>query len=83
FLIVSTMGLIGPSSLALAMKNQNKRAGAASALMGSMHFSCGLISGVLLNFIFFNIVLNMFFVMSIFSLIALFLYIYSLNKMYF
>ena len=52
FLIVSTMGLIGPSSLALAMKNQNKRAGAASALMGSMHFSCGLISGVLLNFIF-------------------------------
>ena len=38
FLIVSTMGLIGPSSLALAMKNQNKRAGAASALMGSMHF---------------------------------------------
>ena len=46
------MGLIGPSSLALAMKNQNKRAGAASALMGSMHFSCGLISGVLLNFIF-------------------------------
>ena len=74
------MGLIGPSSLALAMKNQNKRAGAASAMMGSMHFSCGLISGVILNFIFFNIILNMFFVMSLFALIAWVLYIYSLKE---
>ena len=80
FLIVSTMGLIGPSSLALAMKNQNKRAGAASAMMGSMHFSCGLISGVILNFIFFNIILNMFFVMSLFALIAWVLYFYSLKE---
>jgi drug resistance transporter, Bcr/CflA subfamily len=80
FLIVSTMGLIGPSSLALAMKNQNKRAGAASAMMGSIHFSCGLISGVVLNFIFFNIIINMFIVMSVFALIALILYFFTLRE---
>lgn len=81
FIIVSTMGLIGPSSLALAMKNQNKRAGAASAMMGSMHFSCGLISGIILNFIFFNALINMFVVMSIFILIALILYFYALKEL--
>jgi DHA1 family bicyclomycin/chloramphenicol resistance-like MFS transporter len=80
FIIVSSMGLVGPNSLVLAMKNQKNRAGAASAMMGSMHFFCGLISGILLNFIFFNALINMFFTMSCFISLVLILYIYNFNE---
>lgn len=59
FMTVSGIGFTGPNSMALAMSQQGARAGTASAIMGSMQFTCGLIGGILLNFLYGNHVLNM------------------------
>ncbi|WP_111858371.1 multidrug effflux MFS transporter [Acinetobacter sp. CFCC 10889] len=59
FLTVSGIGFTGPNAMALAMSKQGERAGTASAIMGSTQFACGLIGGILLNFLVFNHVLNM------------------------
>ncbi len=59
FLTVSGIGLTGPNAMALAMSQQGSRAGTASAIMGSMQFACGLLGGVVLNFLVWNSILNM------------------------
>ncbi|WP_288414802.1 multidrug effflux MFS transporter [uncultured Acinetobacter sp.] len=67
FLAVSGLGMTGPNAMALAMSRQGARAGTASAIMGSMQFGCGLLGGVILNFLVWNALLNMGIMMMLFS----------------
>lgn len=67
FFAVSGLGMTGPNAMALAMSQQGSRAGTASAIMGSMQFACGLLAGVLLNFLIWNALLNMGLMMLLFS----------------
>lgn len=71
FLAVSGIGFTGPNAMALAMSKQGARAGTASAVMGSMQFACGLLGGVILNFLVWNSLLNMGILMLIFVSITL------------
>ena len=57
--------------MALAMSEQGSRAGTASAIMGSMQFACGLLGGVILNFLIWNALLNMALVMLMFVAVTL------------
>lgn len=66
FLAVSGIGFTGPNAMALAMAKQGARAGTASAIMGSVQFFCGLIGGVLLNFLTGSALLNMAVLMLLF-----------------
>ena len=59
FFSVSGIGFTGPNAMALAMSEQGSRAGTASAIMGSMQFACGLLGGVVLNFLVWNHLFNM------------------------
>lgn len=68
FLAISGIGLTGPNAMALAMSKQGTRAGTASAIMGSMQFACGLLGGVLLNFLIWSASLNMGVMMVLFTL---------------
>lgn len=72
FLTVSGIGFTGPNAMALAMSQQGARAGTASAVMGSMQFACGLLGGLVLNFMLWSPLLNMAWVMLIFMAIVLF-----------
>ncbi|WP_374666634.1 multidrug effflux MFS transporter [Acinetobacter sp.] len=71
FLTVSGIGFTGPNAMALAMSQQGARAGTASAVMGSMQFACGLLGGLVLNFMLWSPLLNMAWVMLIFMAIVL------------
>lgn len=71
FLTVSGIGFTGPNAMALAMSEQGARAGTASAVMGSMQFACGLLGGLILNFMLWSPLLNMAAVMMIFIAVAL------------
>jgi len=71
FMAVAGIGLTGPNAMALAMSQQGARAGTASALMGSMQFACGLLGGVVLNFMHWNALLNMGLLMLSFTSIGL------------
>ncbi|MGB8696440.1 multidrug effflux MFS transporter [Acinetobacter sp.] len=71
FLAVAGIGFTGPNAMALAMSEQGSRAGTASAIMGSMQFACGLLGGVILNFLIWNSLLNMGLVMLMFVAITL------------
>ena len=71
FLVVSGIGLTGPNAMALAMSEQGARAGTASAIMGSMQFSCGLLGGVILNFLVWKASLNMGLMMLMFTSLGL------------
>jgi hypothetical protein len=70
FLAVAGIGFTGPNAMALAMSEQGARAGTASAIMGSMQFSCGLIGGLMLNVLIWDALLNMGSVMLLFILIG-------------
>ena len=71
FLAISGIGFTGPNAMALAMAEQGERAGTASAVMGSMQFTCGLLAGVMLNFLLWSALANMAIVMLIFVSIML------------
>ncbi len=64
-LAVAAIGFTGPNAMAIAMSEQGARAGTASAIMGSMQFGCGLLCGVILNFLLWSALLNMAIVMAI------------------
>ncbi|MFH7764808.1 multidrug effflux MFS transporter [Acinetobacter sp. BSP-28] len=66
FWAVSGIGFTGPNAMALAMSEQGSQAGTASAVMGSMQFACGLLGGIILNFLIWNSLLNMGILMLIF-----------------
>ena len=70
FMAVSGIGLTGPNAMALAMAEQGTRAGTASAIMGSAQFACGLLGGVVLNFLLWGALLNMAILMVFFTLIG-------------
>lgn len=79
FLAVSGIGFTGPNAMALAMSEQGARAGTASAIMGSMQFACGLLGGVILNFLMWNALLNMGLIMLVFVVVSI-ACIYQLNR---
>ena len=68
---VTGIGFTGPNAMALAMSQQGARAGTASALMGSVQFSSGLLGGLMLNFMPWNALLNMGILMVLFTLLGL------------
>ncbi|AOA57411.1 Bcr/CflA family drug resistance efflux transporter [Acinetobacter larvae] len=70
FLAVAGIGLTGPNSMTLAMSKQGERAGSASALMGSMQFACGLLGGLVLNFLAWSALLNMGILLFFFTLLG-------------
>lgn len=49
FLLVSSVGLVGPNTTALAMAGQGQRAGLASALHVSLTFGMGMLAGLLVS----------------------------------
>jgi len=49
FCFVSTLGFIGPNAMALGMAEQGHRAGAASALIGTLQFLIGTIAGIIVS----------------------------------
>ena len=53
--------------MALAMSEQGARAGTASAIMGSAQFACGLLGGVVLNFLIWTPMMNMGILMFMFT----------------
>ncbi len=71
FWAVAGIGFTGPNAMALAMSEQGAQAGTASAVMGSMQFACGLLGGIILNFLIWNSLLNMGILMLIFVAITL------------
>lgn len=71
FPIVAAVGFVGPNATVLALAEQGHQAGQASALLGSLQFLFGLISGVLLSFIPFNIEVSVCIVMLIYSIIGI------------
>ena len=71
FLAVSGIGFTGPNAMALPMSEQGARAGTASAIMGSMQFACGLLGGVILNFLMWHALLNMGLIMLLFVSVSL------------
>ena len=79
FLAVSSIGFTGPNAMAIAMSEQGARAGTASAIMGSMQFTCGLLCGVILNFLLWSALLNMAMVMAIFVILAWY-YVLKLSR---
>lgn len=81
FLAVSGIGFTGPNAMALAMSEQGARAGTASAIMGSFQFACGLIGGVILNFLVWSALFNMGLLMLLFISAGLYA-IYRLNLRY-
>lgn len=46
FVYMSTMGFVAPNAMALALAEQGQRAGAASALIGTLQFLIGTLGGV-------------------------------------
>lgn len=71
FWAVAGIGFTGPNAMALAMSQQGAQAGTASAIMGSMQFACGLLGGVILNFLMWDSLLNMGILMLIFVAVTL------------
>ncbi|WP_233161448.1 MULTISPECIES: Bcr/CflA family multidrug efflux MFS transporter [unclassified Achromobacter] len=46
---MSSQGFVNPNSAALALSDQRKRLGAASALMGTLQLSCGALAGLFVS----------------------------------
>ena len=72
FLVVSAIGFTGPNATALALSGQRERAGAASALLGSMQFGFGLMAGVILYHLDWTTLTNMSVVMLGYAVMGLF-----------
>ncbi|WP_353142868.1 multidrug effflux MFS transporter [Acinetobacter pragensis] len=66
FLAVAGIGLTAPNSTALAMSRQGRNAGTASALMGSLQFAFGMLSGILLVLLPFSPLVNLAWAMLLF-----------------
>lgn len=71
FLVVAAIGFTGPNATALALSQQRERAGAASALLGSIQFAFGLIAGTILYHLEWTTLTNMSLVMLSYSLLGL------------
>lgn len=63
FFIVSGIGFTAPNSTAIALASQGHRAGMASALLGSIQFGCGLLAGIVLFMLPFDLLRSMILIM--------------------
>ncbi|MFB2539528.1 MULTISPECIES: multidrug effflux MFS transporter [unclassified Acinetobacter] len=79
FCCIAALGLTQPNAVALVLAFQKKRAGTASALHGSLLFLTGILGGILLHFMHFNIVLKLGLVMAVLMVIGAIL-VYSIDK---
>lgn len=70
FLIVACVGFIGPNATVLALANQGRRAGQASALLGALQFFFGLVSGGLLYLSPLNLEISVCLVMLLYSVVG-------------
>jgi DHA1 family bicyclomycin/chloramphenicol resistance-like MFS transporter len=50
FGFLSAYGFVGPNSAAVALAQQGRQAGVAAALMGTLQFGLGMLSGVVMSF---------------------------------
>lgn len=67
FMTVAGIGFTGPNAMALAMSQQGARAGTASAIMGSAQFGFGMLGGLILNILKGTPLMNMGFLMLLFT----------------
>lgn len=51
FVFVATLGMIFPNTVAAALANQGSQAGSASALLGTLQFSCAALASVFVSFL--------------------------------
>ena len=51
FAFMTSMGILGPNAMALAMANQGHRAGSASALMGATQFLIGTLGSMAVSLV--------------------------------
>lgn len=63
FFVVSAIGFTSPNAMAIALSAQGHRAGMASALLGAIQFSLGLLAGLAVNMLPFELPLSMSLVM--------------------
>lgn len=63
FFVVSAIGFTSPNATAIALSSQGHRAGMASALLGAIQFAFGLIAGLAVNMLPFELPLSMSLVM--------------------
>jgi DHA1 family bicyclomycin/chloramphenicol resistance-like MFS transporter len=49
FFYLAAYGMISPNAMAIVLKHQGKQAGTASALMGTLQFGLGVLSGICMS----------------------------------
>lgn len=76
FIFLSCYGLIGPNASAIALAQQGRQAGTAAALMGTLQFGLGMLSGVVMSIWHDGTALPLVTTMAICSVAALLLYRY-------
>jgi DHA1 family bicyclomycin/chloramphenicol resistance-like MFS transporter len=74
FCYVATLGFIGPNAMALGMAEQGQRAGAASALIGTLQFMIGTIAGIVVSALHSSTALPLSAVMGLFAASGLLMY---------
>lgn len=70
FMIVACVGFIGPNATVLALSKQGHRAGQASALLGALQFTFGLVSGAILYILPMKLEMSVSTVMILYSVVG-------------
>lgn len=81
FLFIATLGLIGPNGVALAMHNQMKVAGSASALMGALQFTVATLTGATMSLFSSASPRPMLILMAVCGVLALLVYRWTVARM--
>src|SRR5450830_903319 len=76
FIFLSCQGFIGPNASAIALAQQGRQAGTAAALMGTLQFGLGMLSGVVMGLWHDGTALPLVTVMAVCGVAALLLYRY-------
>lgn len=76
FIFLSCYGFVGPNASAIALAQQGRQAGTAAALMGTLQFGLGMLSGVIMSFWHDGTAFPLVTTMAVFGVAALLLYRY-------
>lgn len=76
FIFLSCHGFVSPNASAIALAQQGRQAGTAAALMGTLQFSLGMLSGVIQSFWHDGTALPLVTMMAVFGVAALLMYRY-------
>ena len=74
FIFLSCHGFVSPNASAIALAQQGRQAGTAAALMGTLQFSLGMLSGVIQSFWHDGTALPLVTMMAVFGVAALLMY---------